>query len=373
MPVPTDLATETAPGTQSSAWDDDACLYLLWRLHFSADGDHAMCRKCGRVRRFHRLRRRRAFVCDACGLQIYPTTGTIFARSTTSLMTWFEAVALVVGTETRLSASQLAGQLGVPPTTANRLLRRIRHVFASRDRDERLLRQIAKAYRQEPDLWVARLGASTRMNGDAELRRDAICAAACATIARNGLSATRIQDIAEAADISTATVHYYFPSKDDVLIAALRWAGTRIDASLREGEDDQESALARLARVLELALPTEGILKDEYRLWLEIWSRARHKPELVSECDAISAAWSRSVREILRAGIDTGEFHAVAPVDEVVERIIAIANGLGFKVVVGYPGLDVARMRELMIRFTAEQLAISVDDLQALAQPLTLR
>jgi AcrR family transcriptional regulator len=199
-------------------------------------------------------------------------------------------------------------------------------------------------YRHAADAWLPMAGA-TRSDDSGAQRRDAICAAAGVAIARKGLSATRIQDIAEAAGISTATVHYYFPSKDDVLLAAVRWADMQSERSLRGDSGDDESAIARLVRALEIVLPTEGILEDEYRLWLEIWSRAGHKPGLARECNAISERWFGRVRDIVAAGAESGEFHPVAPPDEIVERLIAVANGLGFKVVLGYPGLRLGQIR----------------------------
>ena len=53
---------------------------------------------------------------------------------------------------------------------------------------------------------------------------EVILAAACRAIARQGAEATRIADIAAEAGTSTGTVHYYFETKDDVLLAALKWA-----------------------------------------------------------------------------------------------------------------------------------------------------
>ena len=56
-------------------------------------------------------------------------------------------------------------------------------------------------------------------------RREQILEAACQAILDRGFPATRITDIAAAAGTSTGTIHYYFETKDEVLVAALKWAG----------------------------------------------------------------------------------------------------------------------------------------------------
>src|SRR5438067_1783618 len=69
--------------------DDAACLDWLWRHRFSADGSHASCPKCDRERKFHRVKGRPSYSCDHCGHHIYPTAGTLFHKSSTSLRHWF--------------------------------------------------------------------------------------------------------------------------------------------------------------------------------------------------------------------------------------------------------------------------------------------
>ena len=97
----------------------------LWRVRYSPDGAHALCPRCGRQRRFHRLRRRPSYSCDSCGFQLSPTRGTIFEKSRTSLCLWFRAVAFVGEATGPVSGRRLGDEIGVPPRTAQRMLTRI--------------------------------------------------------------------------------------------------------------------------------------------------------------------------------------------------------------------------------------------------------
>ena len=58
----------------------------------------APCPKCGKATKFHRIKGRSAYACQFCGHQVYPTAGTIFHKSTTSLQLWFWAIFLMCST-----------------------------------------------------------------------------------------------------------------------------------------------------------------------------------------------------------------------------------------------------------------------------------
>src|SRR2546421_11898506 len=64
------------------------------------------CAKCSTERKHHRVTGRTAYACDHCGNHMYPLTGTVFARSTTSLKTWFYVIYLMGSTSSSLSAKR---------------------------------------------------------------------------------------------------------------------------------------------------------------------------------------------------------------------------------------------------------------------------
>jgi transposase-like protein len=107
--------------------DDATCLDRLWRDRFAPDGNHAACPKCKRERKFHRVSTRACYACDSCGWQIYPTKGTVFEKSTTSLQLWFYAMYIMASTRCGISAKQLERELGVTYKTAWRIFNKIRN------------------------------------------------------------------------------------------------------------------------------------------------------------------------------------------------------------------------------------------------------
>ena len=188
-------------------------------------------------------------------------------------------------------------------------------------------------------------------------RREQILAAACRAILERGFPATRIADIAAAARVSTGTVHYYFATKDEVLVAALRWASGRLFARLEHPAAD-ESCTERLARLLAVSVPYPGPARDEYVLWIELWLRVLHQPELLPQCEDVSAQWRGFFHDVVRRGVEAGEFAPAAAPAEVAERLVAFVDGVGFETALGYRWTSPERMHARVAAFAAEQLGV---------------
>ena len=187
-------------------------------------------------------------------------------------------------------------------------------------------------------------------------RREAILDGACRAILERGFPATRIADVAAFAGVSTGTVHYYFATKDDVLIAALKWASNRLLARVQAA--GHAPATRRLAQLLALSVPSPGENRDEYVLWIELWLRVLHQPDLLPDCEEISCRWRELFFAIVRAGAESGEFTPVRAPEEVADRLVALVDGLGFETVLGYRWTSPQRMHERLLEFASEQLGV---------------
>jgi AcrR family transcriptional regulator len=197
---------------------------------------------------------------------------------------------------------------------------------------------------------------------------EAILAAACRAIVRRGADATRIADIAREAGTSTGTVHYYFETKDDVLLAALEWANdgpyARMDELLGREADD----VSRLAILLELSIPYPGPQREEWVFFLELWDLVLHRPELMGTGESTDSRWRRYFFDVVRSGTASGAFHPRAGAEEVADRLVGLVDGLGLKAVLGGSWMTPERMREILLRFSAEQLAVPYEELDRRAR-----
>ncbi len=106
--------------------DNDACLEDLKERHYP---DGMACPKCKKPSRFHRITGRSAYSCQFCGAHVYPTAGTIFHKSTTSLQLWYWAIYLISSCKCGISAKQLGREVGVSYKTAHRMFKQIDETF----------------------------------------------------------------------------------------------------------------------------------------------------------------------------------------------------------------------------------------------------
>jgi len=111
--------------------DDETCLTWLWNTRCAVgDPSHAHCPRCEEIREFRRYdtkQQRQSWTCVACGLNVHPTAGTIFHKSSTGLHLWFYAMYLMTSTRCGISAKQLERELGVTYKTAWRMFTLIRN------------------------------------------------------------------------------------------------------------------------------------------------------------------------------------------------------------------------------------------------------
>jgi len=88
------------------------------------------CVKCGVERKHYRVTGRTAFACEKCGNHIYPLAGTIFEKSSTSLVTWFYVIYQMGATRCGVSAKQIQRETGVTYKCAWRMCKQVRSLMS---------------------------------------------------------------------------------------------------------------------------------------------------------------------------------------------------------------------------------------------------
>ncbi|RWC27773.1 IS1595 family transposase [Mesorhizobium sp.] len=114
---------------------EDACLDHLMVTRY---GLRHSCAKCGRVAKFHRVKSRRCYECDFCGAQVYPTAGTPFEATRTSLRDWFTVMFMFTTSRNGVSAKEVQRTIGVTYKTAWRMCNLIRQYMGYVDGDNTL-------------------------------------------------------------------------------------------------------------------------------------------------------------------------------------------------------------------------------------------
>ncbi len=111
--------------------NDDVCLNHLFRTRY---GVRLMC-ACNREATYYRVAGRRCFECEHCGTQVYPTAGTPFEATRTSLRDWFFVMFLFSASRNGVAAKEVERQLGVTYKTAWRMCHLIREYMGQIDGD----------------------------------------------------------------------------------------------------------------------------------------------------------------------------------------------------------------------------------------------
>jgi AcrR family transcriptional regulator len=158
-------------------------------------------------------------------------------------------------------------------------------------------------------------------------RREAILDAAAKVFAKSGYQNTEIQSVADACRVGKGTIYLYFPSKEELFLAA-------VDRGMRRLRDTVEAAIANVADSLEtLSLGIHSYLqffKDfpEY-VELLIQERAefrnRKKPTYFEHREANLERWRTRYLELITAGRIRN-----MPVDRILDVVCDLLYGTMF-------------------------------------------
>ncbi|MBS0389427.1 MAG: TetR family transcriptional regulator C-terminal domain-containing protein [Proteobacteria bacterium] len=101
-------------------------------------------------------------------------------------------------------------------------------------------------------------------------RRDEIALVACKAIAEHGFARATVAQIAQTAGYTTGMVAYYFDSKQEIILAALRLILKRMDQRL---QGVPGAPRAGLLEVLSEALPIDAQRRTECAFWTAFWGQ----------------------------------------------------------------------------------------------------
>src|SRR3954467_12934801 len=101
--------------------------------------------------------------------------------------------------------------------------------------------------------------------------RERILEAACDLIASDGIDDVRIARVAMRAGASTALVHHYFKTREELLEQALIHSFEAAGDERFGDEAPATTGTARLARAIRDCLPLPGPQEREWVLWVELW------------------------------------------------------------------------------------------------------
>jgi len=195
----------------------------------------------------------------------------------------------------------------------------------------------------------------TKRRAKGEARERLVIGAAAQLIAERGLANVRIVDIAERAAMSTGHVSYYFPSKSELLMRAIRQSEETFTDVLVDQLTTIRDPWARLTRLIELSAAT-GPGDPGWVLWFEVWSNAATDADVAKVHDELDARARAILLDVITYGRDQGAFRTDDP-DRVALVLAALIDGLSIQLTLGAGELTRRQLLDVTVAAAQAQLA----------------
>ena len=146
-------------------------------------------------------------------------------------------------------------------------------------------------------------------------------------ISERGVHRVALEDIAELAGVSKGILLYYFKTKENLVLATMRWAlaatAERIRAAMATAHSPEAKALAMIDAIWVGADTNRGF----YSTYLELAGSAARNESFTRLSATFHSIVDAFYADAVRDGVDAGAF-AVESVDEAATVVRAIIDGL---------------------------------------------
>lgn len=150
-----------------------------------------------------------------------------------------------------------------------------------------------------------------------------------------GFAGTTTTEVTRRAGVSIGAMLHHFPTKADLLAAAIGHVMERRQDEFRKAMTDVAQGADRLDAAIDLLW--EAVSGPTFQAWVELWVAARTNPELADALRAMDAEYDRASREILRELFSPDEY-ADGPLLELAMRFaVSLMDGVALRGLVIQP------------------------------------
>lgn len=188
-----------------------------------------------------------------------------------------------------------------------------------------------------------------------EDRRPEILEATCRVIARVGIHDLYIRHVAEEAGVSRALVSYYFPTRADLLAAALAYAEVRAIHEIGD-RTGKGAAIERIVETLLLEIDDSPAVRDNWIIWSEMTETAFFDDSFRPSMSLWSQRWIDNLASMIREGQEEGAVGSGIDAVAAAERLTALVDGIGLRWLLGHTSRD--RAHQLLKGAVASELKV---------------
>jgi TetR/AcrR family transcriptional regulator, regulator of cefoperazone and chloramphenicol sensitivity len=190
---------------------------------------------------------------------------------------------------------------------------------------------------------------------DAGDRVENILQAACRVVLRDGAHGLRIAAVAREAGVSKALVHYYFPTRQELLRGAFAYSGEQRDEAVASELGRATSGVRRVERFLLASVDPAEPFGKHRALWNEVWSSLRVDAELRPLVHDAYEAWVGQVVRLIEGARSDGSVPQTIDARAAGWRLAAVVDGLDSMLYLDL--VDRGRARRLVRQSLERELA----------------
>lgn len=165
--------------------------------------------------------------------------------------------------------------------------------------------------------------------------QEALLDAAVECLVELGFSSTTTTEVTRRAGVSLGAMLHHFPTKADLLAAAVGHVMQRRQDEFRKAMTDVAPGTSRLDAAIDLMW--EAFNGPTFHAWLELWVAARTDPELAEAVRAMEEAYDRASSEILGELFPPDEYADPAQLELGMRFVVALMDGVALRGLVMKP------------------------------------
>lgn len=159
-------------------------------------------------------------------------------------------------------------------------------------------------------------------------RRETIVRAGVAVLGRQGYADTSLKEIAREAEVAPGLLHYYFNSKDDLLVDVVGAVETEMTTAWFRGLDTIEDPLERLVSVISSASADIAEQHGLWRVYLDLAALGLSNPAVGSRCGEMRRALVAGVEAEMRRVLGQLPAYSIAPPQDLAAVVIDALEGI---------------------------------------------
>ncbi|HEX4809417.1 MAG TPA: TetR/AcrR family transcriptional regulator [Bryobacteraceae bacterium] len=172
--------------------------------------------------------------------------------------------------------------------------------------------------------WLALLNPQDE-NGK---RRTALLQAAFDVVAEAGFEGLRTRAVAERVGVNVATLHYYFPSKQDLIEGLAQFIGAKFVTL--HGPAPRTTGFPALDRLRQEFSDGRYYLNQHPEMLLviqEFTLRGKRDPQVQKVVEQMNWQWHHGIEQMVREGVADGTFRADIDPTEMITMLMSIFSG----------------------------------------------